>query len=100
MKLLENGNFEALSEALTTEDCLDGRIDARIESYRLKRDTVNLRKIRDSFSCKMTSNDKKFLGRAVTKRGVSPHDLAALSPPTTAAAPAPTSRVRTWSWRY
>ena len=34
MKLLENGNFEALSEALTTEDCLDGRIDARIESYR------------------------------------------------------------------
>lgn len=82
MKLLENINFEALSEALTTEDCLDGRIDARIESY----------------SCKMTSNDKKFLGRAVTKRGVSPHDLAALSPPTTAAAPAPTSRIRTWSW--
>merc|ERR1712110_808972 len=81
MKLLENINFEALSEALTTEDCLDGRIDARIESY----------------SCKMTSNDKKFLGRAVTKRGVSPHDLAALSPPTTAAAPAPTSRIRTWS---
>ena len=34
MKLLENINFEALSEALTTEDCLDGRIDARIESYR------------------------------------------------------------------
>ena len=34
MKLLENINFEVLSEALSTEDCLDGRIDARIESYR------------------------------------------------------------------
>ena len=34
MKLLENTNFERLSDALTTEDSLDGRIDARIESYR------------------------------------------------------------------
>ena len=34
MKLLENTSFERLSDALTTEDSLDGRIDARIESYR------------------------------------------------------------------
>ena len=35
MKLLENQSFEALSHALSTADCLDGQIDARIESYRL-----------------------------------------------------------------
>ena len=34
MKLLENTNFERLSDALSTEDSMDGRIDARIESYR------------------------------------------------------------------
>ena len=34
MKLLENNSFERLSDALTTEDSMDGRIDARIESYR------------------------------------------------------------------
>ena len=34
MKLLENPNFELLSEALSIEDSSDGRIDAKIESYR------------------------------------------------------------------
>ena len=34
MKLLENTNFDTLSEALKTDDSLDGHIDARIESYR------------------------------------------------------------------
>lgn len=34
MKLLENNSFERLGDALTTEDSMDGRIDARIESYR------------------------------------------------------------------
>lgn len=80
MKLLENNSFERLSDALTTEDSMDGRIDARIESY----------------SCKMTQDDKKALGRMThRRRGVSPHDLAALSPPTTSQTPAP--RQRTWS---
>ena len=34
MKLLENLSFESLGEALSTEDCIDGRIDAKLESYR------------------------------------------------------------------
>ena len=47
----------------------------------------------------MTQDDKKALGRMTHKRrGVSPHDLAALSPPTTSQTPAP--RQRTWSTRY
>jgi len=50
------------------------------------------------FSCKLTSEDKKFLGRSVTKRGASPHDLAALSPPTTSV-PNTAHRTRTWSTR-
>ena len=35
MKLLENLSFESLGEALSTEECIDGRIDAKLESYRL-----------------------------------------------------------------
>jgi hypothetical protein len=76
----DNISFESLGEALSTEDCIDGRIDAKLESY----------------SCKLTSEDKKFLGRSLTKRGASPHDLAALSPPTTSV-PNTAHRTRTWS---
>ena len=38
MKFLENANFETLGEILSTkEDNLDGRIEARVESYRFVR---------------------------------------------------------------
>jgi len=81
MKYLENSNLETLGEILSTsEDNLDGRLEARIESY----------------SCKLTSEDKKMFGRQTIKRGVSPHELAALSPPTTCSVSPPT-RARTWS---
>lgn len=81
MKFLENPNFETLGEILSTsEDSLDGRLEARVESY----------------SCKLTQEDKKMYGRTTHKRGVSPHDLAALSPPSTCTVPPP-HRNRTWS---
>jgi len=81
MKFLENPNLETLGEILSSpEDNLDGRLEARIESY----------------SCKLTSEDKKMFGRTTIKRGVSPHDLAALSPPSTTNVPPP-HRTRTWS---
>jgi len=84
MKYLENSNLETLGEILSTsEDNLDGRLEARIESY----------------SCKLTSEDKKMFGRQTIKRGVSPHELAALSPPTTCSVSPPT-RARTWSTRW
>ena len=108
MKLLENLSFESLGEALSTEDCIDGRIDAKLESYRclailslaLKALILvkNHKNHMNLFSCKLTSEDKKFLGRSVTKRGASPHDLAALSPPTTSV-PNTAHRTRTWSTR-
>ncbi|CAG5096030.1 Oidioi.mRNA.OKI2018_I69.XSR.g14447.t1.cds [Oikopleura dioica] len=83
MKFLENHNFDTLSSILSVfeEDCLDGsRIDARLESY----------------SCKLTSEDKKQFGRSIHKKGVDPQELTALSPPCTGAV-TPPSRVRTWS---
>ena len=52
-----------------------------------------------NFSCKLTSEDKKMFGRQTIKRGVSPHELAALSPPTTCSVSPPT-RARTWSTRW
>ena len=42
MKLLENLSFESLGEALSTEDCIDGRIDAKLESYRFVANHLSL----------------------------------------------------------
>jgi hypothetical protein len=82
MKLLDNSGFEQLSEHLSTEETsIDGRIEARLES----------------FSCKLTSEDKKLSTQLLRKRGVSAHDLAALSPPSTANIPPPSLRARTFS---
>ena len=38
MKLLENSHFELISEALSTDDSSDGKIEAKLESYRFTLD--------------------------------------------------------------
>lgn len=64
MKLLENPNLEAISDALTIEtgDC---KIYGKVESY----------------SCKMAGNDKRLFKMLSQENGNSPDDLQALSPP-------------------
>ncbi len=37
MKLLENPHFELISEALSTDDSSDGKIEAKLESYRFEK---------------------------------------------------------------
>lgn len=66
MKLLESTCFEAINSALSIKTG-DSRIMGRIESY----------------SCKMTGNDKQLYKRFNAEEGVTPHDLQALSPPQT-----------------
>ncbi|XP_002730978.1 repressor of RNA polymerase III transcription MAF1 homolog [Saccoglossus kowalevskii] len=65
MKLLENSQLEAISDALSIEtgDC---KIYGKVESY----------------SCKMAGNDKRLF-KTMSHDGQSPHELQALSPPQT-----------------
>jgi hypothetical protein len=64
MKLLESPKLEALNHLLSIRagDCI---IDGRIESY----------------SCKMTGDDKRLFRCLSTEHGMTPTDLQALSPP-------------------
>ncbi|XP_077281483.1 repressor of RNA polymerase III transcription Maf1 [Temnothorax americanus] len=66
MKLLENTQLEAINSALSIQTG-DSKIIGRIESY----------------SCKMTANDKQLYKRYNAEQGGTPHDLQALSPPQT-----------------
>lgn len=70
MKLLESARFEALNNALSQKmgDC---KIIARIESY----------------SCKLTANEKALYKRFTTEQGGNPRELQALSPPQTGVSP-------------
>ena len=65
MKLLENGDLEAISCALSVENG-DCQVIGRIESY----------------SCKMAGDDKRLFKTLYTT-GASPNELTMLSPPQT-----------------
>lgn len=62
MKLLQNTGFESLSSALSFQG-----------------DNINIQGSIESYSCKMTGNDKK-LYKELNTQGHSPKDLEALSP--------------------
>jgi len=70
MKLLESTRFEALNSALCIKlgDC---KILGRIESY----------------SCKLTGNEKMLYKRFTADQGGNPRELQALSPPQTGVSP-------------
>ncbi|KYM81336.1 Repressor of RNA polymerase III transcription MAF1 like protein [Atta colombica] len=72
MKLLENTHLEAINSALSIKTG-DSKIIGRIESY----------------SCKMTANDKQMYKRYNAEQGGTPHDLQALSPPQTSLGTSP-----------
>ena len=60
MKYLENSNLETLGEILSTsEDNLDGRLEARIESYRYF--TIILTLIKQQSLVQFSQNAKWFL---------------------------------------
>ncbi|KAI4500870.1 hypothetical protein M0802_004081 [Mischocyttarus mexicanus] len=75
MKFLESTRFEAINSALSIKTG-DSKIIGRIESY----------------SCKLTGNDKQLYKRLNAEQGVTPHDLQALSPPLTSSGTSPAQR--------
>ncbi|KAF6033986.1 hypothetical protein EB796_007708 [Bugula neritina] len=78
MKFLENNKFNVLNGALSSE-CEGYRLDGRLESY----------------SCKMTSSDKKLFKNVMQGMdgGSGPNDLHALSPPQSVLSRSPSRHV-------
>jgi hypothetical protein len=80
MKLLENGDLEAISCALSVENG-DCKVIGRIESY----------------SCKMAGDDKRLFKTLYNETGGSPNDLTMLSPPQTLLSASPCAYSRSLS---